>query len=112
MSTRCLIAIPSYGQGYQSIYCHFDGYDSAVGAVLRKNYNTLSSAEALIALGDLSYVRVDKVCAYHRDRGDSWHQTQPKFSSSEEALLSLAEDCGADYLYVFTHEHWETQCLM
>ena len=108
MSTRCLIAIPSYGQGYQSIYCHFDGYDSAVGAVLRQNYNTLSSAEALIELGDLSYVRADKVCAYHRDRGDSWHQTQPKFSSSEQALLSLAEDCGADYLYILIDDGWQT----
>ena len=108
MSTRCLIAMPSYGQGYQSIYCHFDGYDPDVGAVLRKNYNTLSSAEALIALGDLSYLRDDKVCAYHRDRGDSWHQTQPKFSSSEQALLSLAEDCGADYLYILIDDGWQT----
>ena len=112
MSTRSLIAIAKDGH-YLSIYCHHDGYDAdhGVGPTLRAHYNTAELAAELIALGDLSYLQADKACAYHRDRGDAWAQTQPRLSTGESQLLALAGACDAQYLYIFQAEGWVSRQL-
>lgn len=112
MSTRCLIAIAKDGH-YLSIYCHHDGYDAyhGVGPTLRAHYNSAELAADLIALGDISYLQSDKACAYHRDRGDAWAQTQPRRSTSESQLLDPAGACDAQYLYIFQAEGWVSRQL-
>jgi hypothetical protein len=52
MSTRSRIAIENQNGSVTSVYCHFDGYISGVGAVLQKHYTNRSKVEQLIALGE------------------------------------------------------------
>ena len=113
MSTRCRIAIVHDNGVFESIYCHYDGYDdgNGVGPVLRKHHSSPEAIKALIKLGDLSYVKANEVRAYHRDRGDAWANTQPKITASESELLALAHACDADYLYVFDGERWGSKKL-
>ena len=59
MSTRSRIGIIRLKPGsgnveVESIYCHFDGYPTGVGAKLRDHWMTPEKVDALIALGDLS----------------------------------------------------------
>ena len=113
MSTRCRIAIAHDNGTFESIYCHYDGYDSGngVGPILRKHYASTEAIKALIKLGDLSYVHANEVRAYHRDCGDAWVRTQPKITTSESQLLALAQSCDADYLYLFDGARWNSRKL-
>lgn len=113
MSTRSLIAVCLPDDAYRSVYCHFDGYDygQGVGTTLRAYYNSEEQARALIELGDLSSIKAEEVCAYHRDRGEAWSQTQPRLSASEDNLIKLARERGADYLYLFGEGSWTAKRL-
>jgi len=113
MSTRCFIAITKDEATYQSIYCHYDGYDTdnGVGPTLRQHHNSEAQAESLIALGDISYVKDEIACAYHRDRGDAWDQTKPKTTYSQSELFTLAKACDAQYLYLFNQGGWHSFIL-
>ena len=110
MSTRCFIAMTKDEVTYQSIYCHHDGYDTdnGVGPTLRQHHNSEYHAENLIALGDISFVQEETVCAYHRDRGDSWDQTQSRITRSQPELFALAKACDAQYLYLFKQGEWHS----
>jgi len=110
MSTRCFIAMTKDEVTYQSIYCHHDGYDTDNGAgpTLRQHHNSEYHAENLIALGDISFVQEETVCAHHCDRGDSWDQTQPRITRSQPELFALAKACDAQYLYLFKQGEWHS----
>ena len=61
MATRSRIAIEttdtSGNKVIKSIYCHFDGYPSGVGKTLMENYQAREKVEALISLGDISFIK-------------------------------------------------------
>jgi len=115
MSTRSTITL-STPEGYQSIYCHNDGYLSHNGAILKEFYDTEDKVKELIKLGSLSSLeknlapeedqehnfhnRVDDVTvAYHRDRGEDL----------AIALYDTLEEVYADkedYNYVFVDGQW------
>ena len=93
MSTHCGIAIKT-GNGYDTIYCHHDGYPRYMWKMLTENYNSETLARDLISLGDASSISAqlapspysghsfdtpeDGVCIfYHRDRGEDWTDTRP-----------------------------------
>jgi hypothetical protein len=54
MSTRSRIGIENQDGTTTSIYCHFDGYISGVGKLLKEYYTTQAKVKALIKLGDIS----------------------------------------------------------
>lgn len=90
MSTQCGIAIKTE-KGYETIYCHHDGYPEYMWPMLTENYNSEELAAKLVSFGDASYI--DKflepssdyhkfgmpepnVCMfYHRDRGEDFRST-------------------------------------
>jgi len=118
MSTRSRIAIEttddSGNKVIKSIYCHFDGCSSGVGKILMENYQGREKVEALISLGDISFLREEitptgphsfdypqkgVTVAYHRDRGEKLKS--PRINSSvREFFLSDIEEYG----YLFTEE--------
>ena len=118
MATRSRIAIEttdtSGNKVIKSIYCHFDGYFAGVGKTLMDNYQDREKVEALISLGDISFLREEIIptgphsfnypqkgvtVAYHRDRGEKFKS--PRINSSvSEFFLSDIEDYG----YLFTEE--------
>ena len=90
MSTQCGIAIKTE-KGYETIYCHHDGYPEYMWPMLTKNYNSEELATKLVSFGDASYIDTkleptydfhkfgtpepDVCMFYHRDRGEDFHNT-------------------------------------
>ncbi|WP_086930601.1 hypothetical protein [Agarilytica rhodophyticola] len=112
MSTRSRIAIKK-GDFFYAVYCHWNGYDNigGVGPTLREHHNSFDKADALIALGNLSYIENKEVCAYHRDRHEPWSRCKPQYAKSMEQLIIAAERNDANFLYVYDDNQWQTHKL-
>lgn len=115
MSTHSNIAVKT-DKGYETIYCHNDGYPSYMYPMLRDWYGTEERAKALVALGDASFIAKrlvpskgsdhhfdhpeEDVCIfYHRDRSEPWQYCAPSY---EEELSQLR----MQYVYVFEDGEW------
>ena len=113
MSTHCGITIKTE-KGYETIYCHHDGYENHMWPILTKNYNTEEKARDLVSLGDASFIDArmvpsrdsghsyenpeDGVCIfYHRDRGEAWEDTKP-------SLFKTKSELGSTYYYNYIWE--------
>ena len=57
MGTRSYIARQIGDDQYLTIYCQLNGYPEDTGATLVKHYDTSEKVNALLALGDLYYLR-------------------------------------------------------
>jgi hypothetical protein len=99
MSTRSRIGIQNQNGTVSSIYCHFDGYPSGVGATLHEHYSDREKLQQLIELGDISSLGKDttETQAYHRDRGETLHNARV-----EESLEHFAKSDYEEYGYVYT----------
>jgi hypothetical protein len=112
MSTHCGIAVKTE-EGYKTIYCHHDGYESYMYPMLTKNYNTEERATDLVSLGDASSIQERMVPSresghsfdnpetgvcifYHRDRGEDWSHVYPCHYTKDELL--------SEYYYVYIWE--------
>jgi hypothetical protein len=110
MSTHSNISVKTE-KGYETIYCHFDGYPSYMYPMLRDWYGTEERAKALVALGDASSINKrlvpsqdsghsfdspeKDVCVfYHRDRGEPWRYVAPGMYSKQEAV-----SCYNSYIF-------------
>ena len=120
MGTRSYIARQIGDDQYLTIYCQLDGYPEDTGATLVKHYDTSEKVNALLALGDLYYLR-EKLSpdpgrhdfsapqpgvtlAYRRD-GDcpGWEATIKTF----EELYDAADWAGIEYIYIYdTNGQW------
>ena len=113
MGTRSYIARQIGDDQYLTIYCQLNGYPEDTGATLVKHYDTSEKVNALLALGDLYYLR-EKLSpdpgrhdfiapqpgvtlAYRRD-GDcpGWEATIKTF----EELYDAADWAGIEYIYI------------
>jgi hypothetical protein len=121
MSTRSLIARKTEN-GFESIYCHFDGYPDHHAPILREAYWADERVSELLALGSLSILgrqigvehdfnthinnpdANDWCLAYGRDRKD--RDTEKSVCVTEEELLRQAEECWAEYVYLFQNGKW------
>lgn len=117
MSTRSRIGIQDENGTIRSIYCHFDGYPSGVGSILKEHYSNRQKLNMLINLGDISILEenvstMDEhsfnnpkkgvTVAYHRDRGEPLNRA--RVDSSLETFY-VSEKYG----YVYTLEgKWVT----
>ena len=115
MSTHCGISIKTE-KGYETIYCHFDGYPAYMYPMLTKNYNSEELATKLVSLGYAS--SIDKylepatkyhtfdnpeqdVCVfYHRDRGEDWISNQPRAYTKQQLFSNYY------YSYVWEDGKW------
>jgi hypothetical protein len=93
MATRSTISVQLTKTNGKTIYCHWSGYPSSNGKILKENYNTLKKVKELIKLGDLSILGTtigEKVpfngfdsqknpqcLAYGRDRGETGTKARP-----------------------------------
>jgi len=97
MGTRSFVGVMK-GDKCHAVYVHWDGYLSGVGAELQ-GYATQEEVEALIAGGDMSTLE-----DYYADRGDTG--TEPKVFDTFAEFLEYAEDCWAEYYYIFKDSVW------
>ena len=101
MSTRSRIAIENQDGTVTSIYCHFDGYLSGVGKLLKEYYTTQPKVQALIELGDISSLDMTptSTIAYHRDRGEDFNQ------STDKDVETFFNENYQKYSYCFTKDN-------
>jgi hypothetical protein len=97
MGTRSFVGVMK-GSKCHAVYVHWDGYLSGVGAELQ-GYTTQAEVEELIAGGDMSTLE-----DYYKDRGDTG--TEPKVFDTFAEFLEYAEDCWAEYYYIFRDGVW------
>ena len=100
MGTRSNIGIQNEDGSVLGIYCHWDGYPSNNGVLLRDNYTTAESVKALLAEGDMSSLgdSVDECTFYRRDRGEDYVD-----AIVYDSVEDLVEN-GEEYIYVFTKD--------
>lgn len=121
MSTNSSI-IRKTDNGYEGIYCHWDGDEDGVGETLKTNFNTEKDARDIIALGSCSqiaacvrirpigihsYANPEKgtIIAYHRDRQD-----EGLYISKGKTLREVIDNIGIDdFVYVFENGEWNSK---
>ena len=108
MATRSRIATKRE-DGYESIYCHWDGYPEGVGATLKEHYTDQNKIDELIALADLSSLgetpAEEHTTSYNRWRDEG---TTSKKHKTLEEVKKWAKDQWVEYLYVWNGTEWET----
>ena len=114
MATNSTVAIKTE-TGYDAIYVHNDGYFDYMYPMLDTWYNTQERADALVSLGDASFIAKrlcpsqgsnhhfdhpeEDVCIfYHRDRGEDFHITH--YQTKQDLLSSQY------YVYIFENGCW------
>lgn len=118
MGTRSFIAYQTES-GITGVYCHWDGYLSHNGKLLRCYYRYPERVAQLIALGNMSILAPEigekhdfddrpenQTTFYHRDRGESWEHCKPRHFETQDMLLEAAADCGCEYVYLFDGRKW------
>jgi hypothetical protein len=120
MGTRSFIAMElENGQGYRTVYCHWDGYPSHNGRILHTHYSDPAKLTALLDLGSISSLGTDlgqkhdfnnrgdnpaQTTFYGRDRGENG--TEAVVYPGLNALIDMVGDSWADYLYVYSNGVW------
>lgn len=122
MSTRSTITAKLNDGSYRAVYCHWDGYveKPGVGWMLQQHYNSQELAEEVTSLGALSsldascgappghsYENSAEGCtvAYHRDRGQAWHECEPGVGATYEAAVSQIGT--EEYNYLWNGSAWQ-----
>lgn len=99
MSTRSRIGMQNVDGSISSIYCHYDGYITGVGAACLIRWCSRESVSALLSLGDISSLGDDMLStvAYHRDRGESLEK--PRLDRTPHEYLLNAAASGIEFCY-------------
>lgn len=122
MSTRSYIGRLLDDGRVEYIYCHFDGYVEGVGATLYDYHNTEDEAKEIISFGSASSIekntnppenvyhdfdnKADGISVYyHRDRGEDWEDTKPRYFDSEKSYWNDS-DIFIEYYYLFKDGKW------
>lgn len=118
MGTRSTIIAKLSSGETKRIYCHWDGYPEHNGALLLNHYTEQDKIDALIALGDLSWLaeeigekhdfddpRKNWTTAYARDRGETGTEAR-RIRSLPHAIKDSAK-CGAEFVYLWDGKQWQ-----
>jgi len=118
MGTRSRIGIQFSDNSVLSVYCHWDGYPSFNGKVLREFYNTKEKASELINGGNISSLHTnvgwnnetlpETGPQYYTSRGESLEENAPRYD--ESIFDFLEKENNEEYAYVWTVNN-EWKCL-
>ena len=116
MGTRSRIGIQLSDDSILSVYCHWDGYPSFNGKVLREFYNTKEKVTQLINGGNISSLHTnvgwnnetlpETGPQYYTTRGESIDDNEPELNKNQSEYLNTADECGEEYAYLFTSAGW------
>jgi hypothetical protein len=114
MSTNSMIAIRNLNGTVRAIYCHWDGYPEHNGKILVNHYSDVNRVNALLDLGDISFLGPELgekhdfdspdrtvVTAYGRDREED--DTEAR---EYEDLVTAVKRAGQEYNYLFADNDW------
>ena len=113
MGTRSRIGIELKDNSIMSVYCHWDGYPSFNGRVLREFYDTKEKVEQLINGGNISSLHTNAGWKnetlpevgplYYTSRGESIDDNAPELSKNQNEYMKLGGEYGdEEYVYLFT----------
>ena len=112
MGTRSRIGIQLSDDSILSVYCHYDGYPSFNGKVLREFYDTKEKVSELINGGDMSCTWTNAGWTnetlpesgplHYTSRGESIDMNAPRLDKDMEEFFTDNEE----YSYVFTSAGW------
>lgn len=115
MATRSAIVMKTE-DGYEGIYCHWDGYPSHNGKILKESYTDANKVKELISLGSISSLAPEVstkdehsfqkpkdgvVVAYHRDRGEDLTIYKGK------TIKEVVKQIDHEFMYVFDGKNWK-----
>lgn len=107
MSTHCNISVRQPDGSFIGIYCHSDGYREYTGDLLLRLFNTEEAANALVAIGDISFIEPDgSVFAYHRDRGEAWERVKPATTADLPAMVAWFKQAASGWFYSWFDGQW------
>ena len=116
MGTRSRIGIQLADESILSVYCHWDGYPSFNGRVLREYYTTKEQVAELIDGGNISSLHTNVGWnnetlpqtgpQYYTSRGESIESNAPELSKNSGEYLKSADNCGEEYAYIFADGEW------
>ena len=107
MGTRSRIGIELSDNSIMSVYCHWDGYPSYNGRILREHYTTVEKVRELIDGGNISVLHTNAGWKnetlpetgplYYTMRGESIEQNEPRVDNN---IVEFLND-GEEYAYIF-----------
>jgi len=116
MGTRSRIGIELSDSSILSVYCHYDGYPSFNGKVLREFYNTKEKVTQLINGGNISSLHTnvgwnnetlpETGPQYYTSRGESIEENEPELSKDHGEYLKMSGDSDEEYSYLFADGEW------
>ena len=116
MGTRSRIGIQLSDDSILSVYCHYDGYPSFNGKVLREFYNTKERVSRLINGGDMSCTWTNAGWnnetlpemgpLHYTMRGESIENNAPELSKDHGEYLKMSADSDEEYSYLFADGEW------
>jgi len=116
MGTRSRIGIQLSDDSILSVYCHYDGYPSFNGKVLREFYNTKEKVSRLINGGDMSCTWTNAGWnnetlpemgpLHYTMRGESIENNAPELSKDHGEYLKMSADSDEEYSYLFADGEW------
>ena len=116
MGTRSRIGIQLKDDSILSVYCHWDGYPSFNGRVLREFYDTKEKVDQLINGGNISSLHTnvgwnnetlpETGPQYYTSRGESIDDNEPRV---DDNIVDFLND-GEEYAYIFNQRFNEWIC--
>jgi hypothetical protein len=121
MGTKSHIAIEREDGAVESIRCQYDGYPAYNGALLLQHYNTPDRVNALIGLGNITYLAEELeptgvhsfeepqegvTLAYGRDRGAE-NTSATRYNSAQEYSHIIRNAAGTErvqYAYLYREQ--------
>ena len=109
MSTRSMIGIVNENGTISANYCHWDGYPSNNGVILRDHFDSADKVFALLEFGDISSLgeTIEECEFYARDRGEGL--SLPYTYNSVDNMAAVQQGC--EYFYVFNTETNSWSCF-
>jgi hypothetical protein len=107
MSTRWQIAAKLSDGRCGCIYVHHGGYPEYALELLTKHYTDQAKIDALIALGDCSFVGSTlEDCGPYVRKGESWENVCPTYGSDVRAVANKHEHGDEEYRYLWDGVTW------
>ena len=96
---------------YLAVYCHWDGYPSGVGAVLKEKFLDYHSALNLVIGGSCSAIESTFVRHYANRQGEKWEYLKPTQGKTQKEVLKPFTWSEFAYLFDEARGGWVYKSL-
>ena len=103
MSTRSLIGIERENNMVEYVFCHWDGYPSYVGSILKNYYSTKDKIEKILLNGDVDVLKnnTQETTFYNRDLG-----------YTNEDIIDFTEEDALKSKFINKDEYFSTRDIL